>query len=490
MFGLWSLFGVAMPQDDSKDHTPAWGVSATLPPPSRVLLSIADQTYITECMNKAAAFQRFDQKRKKLVSVDCPSRIASHWLARKGGWGLPIIQGVASTPFMRRDGSLCETVGYDSKSKLLYQPNEEFPAILQNPGKEDAVAALRLIARHVRKFPFVKDEDESVFLSAVLTALDRRQLLNAPLHAFTAPVAGTGITLLMEVISIIATGKTVPVVAQVAKVEEFEKQLGAMLIAGVSMVGIDNCTHPLDSGMLNAMLTADVMRVRVLGESRFVDTPVNTMVCATGNDLTVVGDLTRRTIIASLDAECERPELREFEGSLKEDTKRLRTKLVTAGLTVLRAWHIHSASHQVGVAPLGSFEDWCARIRDALIWLGKEDPCETMTRLRKEDPKRQKLVFFIEQWKRNFRYSDEFSARQLIDRVEDRTNAKTVTRFQDFRDILASIAMNARGELSPEKLGHWLKAHVGKPVGDAMIGEPRFIAGRQVWSLQKVQTTT
>ena len=56
-------------------------------------------------------------------------------------------------------------------------------------------------------FPFVAQVDRSVALSGILTALDRRSMATAPLHAFTAPVAGTGKSLLVDIIAMLATGE-------------------------------------------------------------------------------------------------------------------------------------------------------------------------------------------------------------------------------------------------------------------------------------------
>jgi putative DNA primase/helicase len=53
--------------------------------------------------------------------------------------------------------------------------------------------------------------------------------------------------------------------------------------------------------------------IRLLGFSKNVETPVNAALYATGNNLAIAGDLVRRTLLCSLDAQCERPELRTFE---------------------------------------------------------------------------------------------------------------------------------------------------------------------------------
>jgi hypothetical protein len=58
------------------------------------------------------------------------------------------------------------------------------------------------------------------------------------------------------------------------------------------------------------------LNIRVLGVSKNIETPVNAAIYATGNNLTIVGDLSRRTLICGLDAHCEQPELRMFDDNV------------------------------------------------------------------------------------------------------------------------------------------------------------------------------
>jgi hypothetical protein len=95
--------------------------------------------------------------------------------------------------------------------------------------------------------------------------------------------------------------------------------------------------------------------------------------------------MTRRAIRATLDAGVERPELRAFDRDPLAMVTAQRGDYVTAGLTVLRAYHI--AGRPEMRAPLGSFTDWSRWVRDALIWMGEADPCDTMEGMRGADPK-------------------------------------------------------------------------------------------------------
>jgi putative DNA primase/helicase len=66
---------------------------------------------------------------------------------------------------------------------------------------------------------------------------------------------------------------------------------------------------------------------------------------------------------------------------------------VTATLTVLRAWHVADA--RVDLPPFGSFDGWSHRVREPLVWLGRADPCETVAKVREDDPKRSALLTIL-----------------------------------------------------------------------------------------------
>jgi hypothetical protein len=294
--------------------------------------------WLVESLTCAARFLRYDGRSKNWVAVDAPDRVADAYLNRQGTWKLPILTRITNSPFLRGDGSVCERPGYDPASGLLYKPDGRiFPPIPQYPTKADAGAALQAIDGLIEDFPFVSDADRSVALSAILTALDRHAMATAPLHGFTSPAAGTGKSLLVDVAAILATGRLTPVISQGCSEEELEKRLGAALLAGDVVVSIDNCEHELQSVFLCQALTQQKLNIRVLGMSKNVETPITATVFATGNNLTIAGDLTRRALLGALDARCEHPERRSFEFDPIAVARTERGRLVVAAMTVLRA---------------------------------------------------------------------------------------------------------------------------------------------------------
>src|SRR5262249_41556547 len=264
--------------------------------------------FMVETMMRVAEFEKWDGRVRRIVPKDCPEKLAETYLERSGHWQLPVLAGVTNTPFLRVDGSLCEQPGYDAASQLLFEANGRvFPAVPSSPTKADAEAALKSLKTVIRAFPFVRDVDRSVALSGILTALDRRAMMTAPLHAFTAPAARTGKSLLVDIASLLATGQLAPVIAQGNKLDAFEKRLDAALIAADLIVNIDNCDRELTSSRLCQMLTQQRLIIRILGLSKQVEVLVNAAVYATGNNLTIADDMTARTLLCALDANCEHP---------------------------------------------------------------------------------------------------------------------------------------------------------------------------------------
>jgi hypothetical protein len=408
----------------------------TIPPNDDWKLTPLTRPWLVEALTCAARFLRYDRRAKGFVPVDAPDNVADALLSRGGNWRLPTLSGVTKTPFLRRDGSVCETPGYDAASGLLYKPGDEiFPSIPLQPSRDDALEALKLLEDLIGKFPFVAPADRAVALSAILTILGCRSMTAAPLHAFTSPTAGTGKSLLVDVAAMLATRQPMPVISQGRTEEELEKRLGAALLAGDTAIALDNCDHPLESSFLCQALTQQKLNIRMLGASKNVETPVNAAIFATGNNLTIVGDLTRRTLICALDAKCERPELRTFDTNVLETARTQRPRLVAAALTVLRAWHVADA--RVELPPFGGFESWSRRVRELLVWLDRTDPCDTVAKVREDDPKRSALLTILLQWKEALGIGPAHTLREIIN---------VATSRSDFFNALLAVA--AKGEVA------------------------------------------
>lgn len=439
--------------------------------------------HMAEAFTRAAQWERYDARAEEWLPTDCPLRVAETYLAREGLWRLPVLTGIINCPTLRADGSILDLPGYDAQTGLLFDPQEErFPAIPRDPDRDMALRALAYLKDLISTFPFVSDADRSVALSGILTALVRRSLPTAPLHGFNAPAAGTGKSMLVDLASIIATARAAPVIAQGKSEEEMEKRLGAALIAGDVLIAIDNCEEPLGGELLCQTMTQTSLKVRILGKSLNAEVPSNAAIFATGNNLTLEGDMTRRAIRATLDAGVERPELRAFDRDPVAMATALRGDYVSAGLTVLRAYHIAGKPEQC--SPLGSFTEWSRWVRDSLVWLGEADPCETMEGMRDADPKLETLKAVAEQWHAVLQ-DDRVSVRELIERATEQRPqlyGKAEFIFPEFREALLTVAGEG-GVINGRRLGKWIGAHQNRIVDGRRIMAAGTAAGCARWHL-------
>jgi bifunctional DNA primase/polymerase-like protein len=434
--------------------------------------------FLVDTFTRIARFERFDGRVGDYVPKNCPEQIAEIYLSRTGRWKIPTLLGIVNTPFLRMDGSLCERPGYDQASALLFHPERQsFPSIPAAPTLEEARTALQFLDDVLlAEFPFVQNIDCAVALSAILTAFDRRAMATAPLHAFSSPTAGTGKSLMVDIASILTTGELAPVISQGKTEEEMEKRLGAALISGDQIISLDNCDRELASAFLCQALTQRRLKIRLLGYSRHVDVPITSTFFATGNNLEISNDLTRRTLLCQMDAGVERPELRRFKSNVLEVTRDKRGALVAAILTILRAWH-HGAT-AIGVEPLGSFEDWSFRIRSPILWLDYEDPCASITTVRASDPYRVLLNTVLVQWEQKLGTAISFTVQQVIARaISD----------QDFFGALAAVAISRQGwSISNDRLGRWLNKNDGKIVNKLKLSKTGISAGYPLWQVISV----
>ena len=120
---------------------------------------------------------------------------------------------------------------------------------------------------------------------------------------------------------------------------------------------MDNVTH-LRSTSLAAALTSEYWRGRRLGKSEMIEVRNDTTWLATGNNVGLSDELTRRVIPIRLDAGVERPEERRGfrHKNLPVWVRAHRTELVSACLSLVQAWVAKDMPHADKV--LGRYELW------------------------------------------------------------------------------------------------------------------------------------
>ncbi|RUW24664.1 hypothetical protein [Mesorhizobium sp. M4B.F.Ca.ET.013.02.1.1] len=422
-------------------------------PDGSVIVSSLAEAALVETLTRSAEFAKFDGRRHAFVPCDCPPEVARMILARKGyGWTMPRLRAVISAPTLRPDGSVISEPGYDPETGLLLVGERLWRHVPENPSKRQATDALAVLSEPIAALPFVADSDRAAALALLITSVARPSLATAPMFAVSAPSAGTGKSLTVDIAAIMATGRRAAVVTPTPDEAELEKRIGACALAGDPILSIDNVTHILRSDQLCQMLTQDEVQVRVLGSSKNVRIPATSLICATGNNLTVYGDLNRRTIQIRLDARCERPEERPFEFDAIDLAVRKRPELVAAALTVVRAYW--SAGLPNKAPPMGSFEDWSGLVRSSLMWLGLADCRGDVAAQRAADPEKDELAEVIVALP-----IEPFTARGI---------AVKIAESPLLRETLATF-IDRGGVFSSKRFGKYLARYAGTRVGGRWI---------------------
>jgi hypothetical protein len=331
--------------------------------------------WITRKLMKLATFLA-DTGKGGFKPDNCPSSLVSNILDQKLWQDVDPLITIATTPFLRPDMSVCDTPGYDAATGNYYQPSAVFPPILENPTRLDALVALNRLTYPFSEFP-LSPAGRTVVMAHIMTLVTRPSFDTAPPFFYPAPVAGTGKTLLSRSISLLAHGIAAPERPWTEK-EELRKVLLSVLIAGDTAIHFDNVPNgsKIRSAELARFVTSPQYADRFLGLSKSGSFANRTTICLTGNSITPVGDMARRSLVAELDADSESALGRDFTiKDLPAYILEHRPQLVVDVLTIIRAFHL--AGRPGASRPMESFVDWSKLIRDPLTWLGMADPIET-----------------------------------------------------------------------------------------------------------------
>jgi putative DNA primase/helicase len=430
-----------------------------------------DKAYLRLVLAEAARWERYNIRKNDWLATDPPSDIAAGILSRFGDWQFAPVCGVLTTPTMRPDGSILSEPGYDPATRLLLIDPPPMPRIPNEPTREDALAALELLDDLLEEFPLADPPSRAVALSAAISTVARGAYANVPMHAIRSPEAGTGKSYLNDTVSVIATGKLMPVMAAGKDEAETEKRLGAALLAGQPLISIDNVNGILGGDALCQAIERPAVQIRILGRSEQPTIePRSTSIFATGNNLTVSGDLTRRVLVATLDSKMEHPEDREFSGEPVRDVLADRGKYIAACLTICRAYAV--AGRPEPMPRLPSFEGWSDTVRSALVWLGCADPVETLHSARADDPARMVLQDVLANWAESIGtgYGSRMKIAEVVKRAVEKEvpsggeyyeQHETDWRHSDLRDALVAVAGD-RGRIDHNRLGFWLRSNKGK----------------------------
>ncbi|HXF87326.1 MAG TPA: hypothetical protein VNK48_03095, partial [Xanthobacteraceae bacterium] len=297
-----------------------------------------------------------------LVPAHPPMQLVKALLATPNP-DLPVLAGIVAAPVFGRSGELVTERGYHPATRLLHEPPAgfELPPIPERPGAADIAAARSLLLDDLLgDFPFTSEAERAHALALLLLPFVRPLIEGpSPLHLIEKPTPGTGATLLVDAIAVVATGQSASIMTEGRDEEEWRKRLTAKLRSSPLMIVIDNLRRPLDAAPVAAALTAPYWEDRILGRSDILRIPVRCAWVATGNNPQLSNEIARRTVRIRLDAHMDRPWQRDGfrHPNLLAWVQANRGPLVAACLTLGRAW-VAAGRPRDRRTTLGSFESW------------------------------------------------------------------------------------------------------------------------------------
>lgn len=435
-------------------------------PRGAVILHPVTVAHLIELAGRAAIHERWDARAGEFRRCDCPRRVAEAYMAR-GHWPeLPLLSGIIEAPTITLDGRLIDTPGYDPDSGLFLawtQPHGYTSPPLKSTraAADDAVTTL---VELFSDFAMISDADRAAMVAAIIAALCRRSLPAAPMLGITAPTPGSGKTMLAETISVIATGRRPSMLSLGQDDAETEKRLAGVLAAGDPCILIDNVERPLKGDLLCQVLTQLVVLLRLLGNSAMLAIPTHAFFVATGNNLSIIGDLKRRVMMVRLDAGVERPELRRFERDHLADVFAFRGELIRAALTIPLAYLAAGEPELPRLPPYGGYREWDRFVRRPLVWLGMPDPLQASESLREQDPDLEGMRALLSGW------YDAFGDRAVTAAEVVEAGMET-TAMHDRRrpEIYEALQLVCVEKPNARRLGIWLRRHRDRIVNGVQV---------------------
>lgn len=337
-------------------------------------IQIADEAIVNGLLIRAA---RWMQKTGTSEIAAKPPREVIRDLLANPSPRLPQLSAIAATPVFDANGTLLNRRGYHAGSALQLQLDavwDGFQVPTQPTEAERKAAVSLLLDDLVVDFPFRTPSDRAHVVAAIILPFVRRMIAGpTPLHLHEAPTPGSGKTLLIDLIRIVAFGELTGTTTMTADEGEARKMFTSLLRSGSQVIYLDNLRGGLHSAVLAAILTADVWKDRMLGSNTIVQYPNRALWLATANNPDLSLEIARRCVSIRLVPNEEQPWLRTIfkHADIVAWARAHRVELVRAVLTMVQAWI--AAGKPRGTRVRGSFEAWSRTMGGILECCGIDD---------------------------------------------------------------------------------------------------------------------
>lgn len=324
---------------------------------------------------------------------------------------LPPLRYLAHSAFFDPQGRLVVDAGYHPKcaAYLTTSLDVDVPEV---PSAEAVTAALNFLFREVFEgFPFDdgngKKEAEAsrAHLLAMLLQPFMRLMIDGPcpIYGVMKPAAGTGGTLLVEAVSLIAFGRSADVSPEPKGTEgDWFKDILSHVAKGSEMAFYDNLHRTVKDDAFASAITAPVIVGRQLGTNKHIEGPMLGLWVLCANNLQVSSEIARRILPIRLDTGTPDPKVgRDFRHpQLREWIRANRSDLVRACLVLIQNWIATGKKPWTG-KPLVSFEAYSAAMGGVLEAAGVKGFLGN-THLLAEGGEDATLQAFVERWWKTF----------------------------------------------------------------------------------------
>ena len=440
---------------------------------------------LTRSLAGLAVWQRYDKRSEDWVVCDPPEKHVRVLHDAISYPHLPVLNGIARQPYLRANGTLMLSAGYDTETGMYGVFDARKFNVPAMPTQQDAVFALAGLSDLLSEFAFKTEHDKAAALAGILTAAVRSSLPQAPMFHVKAPSIASGKSYLCELLTAFATPQKGTPHAFPAEDEECRKLLLAELLTAPAVVEFDNLTSDLiPHKSLCTTLTSEFISGRILGQSKTAEVGTRALFLSSGNNVEPVRDMTRRVITINLDPACETPAARDFRKQPVSEVRADRGRYVSMALTIVRSWHC-AGRPKTACKTIASYADWSDYCRQSLMWLGLPDPAACIFEAMNDDPDRELLGEFLQAWEKNFGRPPAM-VKDVIAAALHKGGSLTTYVNEALHDAVIDIAGERDGTINRKRLGWWIKRHAGRVVNGLRLVQDTAIRNAALWKVESV----
>jgi hypothetical protein len=366
---------------------------------------------------KLFKFKKYEQRdgNYEEVPIGKPPRPVLANVLNQPNWDFPSLESIANGPIYGPSWELRTQNGYHEDAKVYVDTGDLDVLPPTDPDTQQVDAARSLLLNELLvDFPF-GDESASATHAVALGLLPFiRPAIDGPtpLHLITAPVHGSGKTLLLKVLSYIATGSVASMNAEPEDDAEWRKVISTKLQNSPTFIVFDN-VEGLDSGPLANALTSRHWSDRELGGNRQIDVRNDACWVGTANNPKLSGELSRRCVLTRINPQVESPWKRDGEDfthyPLDRWVEQNRKRLVKAFLVLVEHWKSQGCPEYTD-ATLGSFGEWTRTVGGILQANGFDGFLSNEERLQSKAAQEQgEWKAFVGMWRDEFGRSPVYS---------------------------------------------------------------------------------